>query len=57
MELEWRDSADTSRVIRRYFRTDSVDKINQIFTATLSFRTYLGNQLHKEETEPLIMSY
>jgi len=57
LELEWRDSADTSRVIRRYFRTDSVDKINQIFTATLSFRTYLGNQLHKEETEPLIMSY
>jgi SAM-dependent methyltransferase len=57
LELEWRDSADASRVIRRYFRKDSVDKINQIFTATFFFRTYLGDKLLKEETEPFIMSY
>jgi hypothetical protein len=57
LELEWRDSADASRVIRRYFRKDSVDKINQIFTATFFFRTYLGDKLLQEETEPLIMSY
>ncbi len=57
LELEWHDSADPSRVIRRYFRKDSVDKINQIFTATFFFRTVLGNKLVKQETEPLIMSY
>ena len=57
LELEWRDAADARRVIRRYFRKDSVDKINQIFTATFFFRTYLGDRLLKEETEPLIMSY
>ena len=57
LELEWRDSADTGRVIRRYFRKDSVDKINQIFTATFFFRTYQGDKLVKEETEPLTMSY
>jgi hypothetical protein len=57
LELEWRDSAEPSRVIRRYFRKDSVDKINQIFTATFFFRTYQGGKLVKEETEPLVMSY
>jgi SAM-dependent methyltransferase len=57
LELEWRDSADSSAVVRRYFRKESVDKINQIFTATFFFRTFHGDKLVKEETEPLIMSY
>jgi SAM-dependent methyltransferase len=57
LELEWRDSSDPSTVIRRYFRKESVDKINQIFTATFFFRTYQGDRLVKEETEPLTMSY
>jgi SAM-dependent methyltransferase len=57
LELEWRDSADAGRVIRRYFRKDSFDKINQVFTATFFFRTYEGGKLVKEETEPLTMSY
>ncbi len=57
LELEWPDSADATRIIRRYFRKDSVDKINQIFTATFFFRTYQGDKLIKEETEPLKMSY
>jgi hypothetical protein len=57
LELEWHDSADPCRVIRRYFRKDSVDKINQIFTATFFFRTYQGDKLVMEETEPLTMSY
>jgi SAM-dependent methyltransferase len=57
LELEWRDSTDASTVIRRYFRKDSVDKINQVFTATFFFRTYQGDRLVKEETEPLTMSY
>jgi len=57
LELEWRDSTDASRVLRRYFRKDSVDKINQVFAATFFFRTYQGDKLVKEETEPLTMSY
>lgn len=57
LELEWRDSSDPGRIVRRYFRKDSVDKINQIFRATFFFRTYQGDKLVKEETEPLTMSY
>ena len=34
-----------------------VDKINQNFTATFIFRTYQGERLVQEETEPLSMSY
>lgn len=57
LELEWRDSSDPTRIVRRYFRKDSVDKINQVFNATFFFRTYQGDKLVKEETEPLTMSY
>jgi SAM-dependent methyltransferase len=56
-DLEWRNSSDPARVVRRYFRKESVDKINQVFTATFFFRTFQGDRLVKEETEPLIMSY
>jgi len=48
---------DRSKVIRRYLRKESVDKINQNFTATFIFRTYQGERLVQEETEPLRMSY
>jgi SAM-dependent methyltransferase len=57
MELEWRDPADATKIVRRHFRKDSVDKINQIFTGTFFYRTYQGDKLVKEETEPLTMSY
>jgi SAM-dependent methyltransferase len=57
LELEWRDSTNPTRVVRRYFRKESVDKINQVFTATFFFRTFQGDKLVRKETEPLIMSY
>ncbi len=34
-----------------------MDKINQNFTATFIFRTYQGQRLVQEETEPVRMSY
>jgi SAM-dependent methyltransferase len=57
LELEWTPKSDPSKVIRRYLRKESVDKINQNFTATFIFRTYQGEKLVQEETEPLRMSY
>jgi SAM-dependent methyltransferase len=57
LELVWTPKSDHSKVIRRYFRKESVDKINQNFSATFIFRTYQGERLIQEETEPLRMSY
>ena len=45
LELEWTPKSDPRKVVRRYFRKDSVDKINQNFTATFLFRTYQGGKL------------
>jgi len=55
LDLEW--EADPDSVVRRYFRKDSVDKINQVFSFTFIFRTYAGDQLVREETEPFKLSY
>ena len=57
LELEWTAKSDRSKVIRRYLRKESVDKINQNFAATFIFRTYQGERLVQEETESLRMSY
>jgi SAM-dependent methyltransferase len=57
LELEWTPNSDRSKVIRRYFRKESLDKINQNFTATFIFRTYQGERLVQEEIESLRMSY
>ena len=57
LELEWIPKSDPGKVIRRYLRKESVDKISQNFTATFIFRTYEGAKLIQEETESLKMSY
>jgi SAM-dependent methyltransferase len=57
LELVWTPKTDRSKVIRRYLRKESVDKINQNFTATFIFRTYQGQRLVQEETELVRMSY
>ena len=56
-EMEWPLESDPSKIVRRYFRKESVDKINQSFSLTFIFRTFQGNQLVNEETEPLKLSY
>lgn len=57
LELEWSSPSDPARVVRRYYRKDSVDKISQILSLTFIFRTYQGSELVLEESEPLTMSY
>jgi SAM-dependent methyltransferase len=55
VDLEWQANPDST--VRRYFRKDSVDKINQVFSFTFIFRTYQGDKLVREESEPFQLSY
>ncbi len=55
LDLEW--PADSDSVVRRYFRKDSVDKINQVFGFTFIFRTYAAGKVVREELEPFRLSY
>jgi SAM-dependent methyltransferase len=57
LDLEWTVDAEKRRVVRRYFRKESVDKIQQNFTGSFIFRTYDGAELMREETEPLKLAY
>jgi SAM-dependent methyltransferase len=57
LEQEWISRTEPGRLVRRYFRKEAVDKINQNFSATFIFRTYQDGKLVAEETEPLKMSY
>lgn len=57
LELECAVPSDPAKVVRRYFRKESYDKINQTFRLTFIFRTFVGSELVSEETEPLTMSY
>jgi len=56
-ELEWAVKSKPGRIVRRYFRKDSVDKVNHSFTAALVFRTYEGGKVIREEAEPIKVSY
>ena len=57
LELEWRPRSDPDTVIRRYYRKESHDKIQQNFAATFIFRTWRAGKMIQEEIEPLKMSY
>jgi SAM-dependent methyltransferase len=57
LELEWPADSSGKRIVRRYFRKDSVDKIRQVFRFTFIFRTYEDANLVQEETEELSLSY
>ncbi len=56
-EMEWTPSSDPTTVVRRYFRKESVDKINQVFSFTFIYRTFRAGELILEETEPFQLSY
>jgi hypothetical protein len=43
--------------VRRYFRKESVDKIQQIFNFTFIYRTLRAGELIREETEAFQLSY
>jgi SAM-dependent methyltransferase len=57
LEAEWSPPSDSETVVRRYYRKDGVDKINQTFSLTFIFRTYRNGKLTAEETDTLKMSY
>ena len=57
LELEWPVKSHLGRIVRRYFRKDLVDKINQVFSFTFIFRTYDNEALVREESEALKLSY
>jgi len=57
LEAEWQPPATPDIVVRRYFRKEAVDKINQVSTLTFVFRSYRGDQLVQEENETLKMSF
>jgi len=55
LEAEW--SPAPGSVIRRYYRKDAIDKIDQNLTLTFLFRTYREGHLVGEEAETLKMSF
>jgi hypothetical protein len=55
LEVEWSPASET--IIRRYYRKDALDKVNQALSLTFIFRTYRNEQLICEESESLKMSY
>lgn len=56
-EMEWSPDSDPGTMMRRYFRKDSVDKINQVFSFTFIYRLFRASQLILEETEAFRLSY
>jgi hypothetical protein len=57
LEFEWHSDPGSAEVVRRYFRKDSVDKINQIFHFTFIYRTLRAGALILEEAEAFELSY
>ena len=56
-EMEWPDPSHPGRIVRRYFKKDAVDKVNQIFSFTFIYRTYEGDTLVLDETEAFQLGY
>jgi SAM-dependent methyltransferase len=56
-EMEWPAAGEPGRTVRRFFRKDSVDKINQAIYITFLYRTYDGDRVVREESEGLVMTY
>ena len=56
-EMEWTPPSDPKKLVRRFFRKDAVDKINQTFSFTFIFRTYQSGDLILEETEAFRLCY
>lgn len=57
LDLEWTVDAEPRKVVRRFFRKESYDKIQQTFSGEFVFRTYEGDNLILEESGPVKMSY
>jgi SAM-dependent methyltransferase len=51
-EMEWTVASEPQKIVRRFFRKDSIDKVNQIFSFTFIFRTYEAGEFVLEESIP-----
>jgi SAM-dependent methyltransferase len=56
LEMEWLQPG-SAKTVRRYFRKESVDKIQQTFDATFIYRTYENGRMIAEESAPLKMCW
>jgi len=56
-EMEWTPPSDPTKLVRRFFRKDAIDKINQVFSFTFIFRSYRSGDLILEETEAFRLCY
>lgn len=57
LEAEWISPSDPKILIRRYYRKDAVDKVNQTYSLTFIFRSFRNSEVVLEETDTLKMSY
>lgn len=55
-EMEWAVDGKPGTIIR-FFRKETIDKIHQSFGGTFLYRTFEGDQLIREETAPLYMTW
>ena len=56
-DMEWTIEGKPGMIIRRFYRKEYVDKINQNFRGTFIFRTFKDEDLICEETAPLHMTW
>jgi SAM-dependent methyltransferase len=57
LEMEWAPPAEPSTVIRRFYRKDSVDKINQKFSGVFIYRFFENDRMVREERAPLYLTW
>jgi SAM-dependent methyltransferase len=57
LEAEWISPDDPAILIRRFYRKDAVDKINQTYSLTFIFRSFRNGEVILEETDTLKMSF
>lgn len=57
LEMAWPDMEHPGRVIRRYYRIDSVDRVRQVVTITFTFRVYEDEEPIGETVSTMQMSY
>jgi SAM-dependent methyltransferase len=57
LEAEWTSPGDPAILIQRFYRKDSVDKINQTYNLTFIFRSFRNGEVMLEETDTLKMSF
>jgi hypothetical protein len=56
-EHDWRPASAPEKLVRRYFRMETVDKIQQTFECTFVFRTFAEERVVAEESEAVKLSY